>query len=76
MSYLPYNIVMERTYLLIAVKIKSKVFDMFFRGTTKAKGTGLGLYIVKNGITKLGGKLEMESDEGDGTTFTIYLPKG
>jgi len=60
----------------ISDKIKSKVFDMFFRGTTKAKGTGLGLYIVKNGILKLGGRLEMESDEGIGTTFTIYLPKG
>jgi PAS domain S-box-containing protein len=59
----------------ISDAIKSKVFDMFFRGTTKAKGTGLGLYIVKNGILKLGGRLEMESDEGIGTTFTIYLPK-
>lgn len=59
----------------ISDAIKSKVFDMFFRGTTKAKGTGLGLYIVKNGILKLGGRLEMESDEGIGTTFTIYLQK-
>lgn len=51
-----------------------KVFDMFFRGTEKNKGAGLGLYIVKEAIDKLGGKIAIQSKVGQGTLFTIELP--
>ncbi|HEY0742675.1 MAG TPA: ATP-binding protein [Chryseosolibacter sp.] len=51
-----------------------KVFDMFFRGTEKNKGAGLGLYIVKEAIDKLGGKISIQSKVGQGTLFTIELP--
>ncbi len=43
--------------------------------TTKSKGTGLGLAMVKNIILNLGGMISFESEEGKGTTFTIRLPK-
>ena len=50
------------------------IFNMFFRGTTKAPGTGLGLYVVKCSIEKLHGAITVESNEEKGTTFTLLLP--
>lgn len=54
--------------------LKDKVFQMFFRGTHQAGGSGLGLYIVKQAIEKLGGSLEMETEFGKGTTMTARIP--
>jgi PAS domain S-box-containing protein len=51
---------------------KSKIFDPFF--TTKDKGNGLGLATVFSIIESHDGTIEMESNEGWGTSFTIYLP--
>jgi PAS domain S-box-containing protein len=51
-----------------------RIFDMFFRGTEKSDGSGLGLYIVKQTIEKLGGNITVESQLGQGTTFRIVLP--
>lgn len=51
-----------------------KIFDMFYRASTKSVGSGVGLYIVKQAIIKLGGNIECQSILGKGTTFTIILP--
>lgn len=51
-----------------------KVFNMFFRATEKNEGAGLGLYIVKEAVEKLGGTIELESQVGKGTVFKIELP--
>jgi signal transduction histidine kinase len=58
----------------IAEEYLEKVFDMFFRGTEKNKGAGLGLYIVKEAVEKLKGKIDIKSRLGQGTTFTLELP--
>lgn len=50
-----------------------KIFDMYYRGSNKSKGTGLGLYLVKNGINKLGGTIKVESELGKGTKFIVSL---
>ena len=50
-----------------------QVFTMFFRGTTTSVGTGLGLYICKEIVSKLGGQLLVSSILGEGTTMTIIL---
>jgi signal transduction histidine kinase len=55
-------------------QLQGKLFEMFFRGDTKTSGSGLGLYLVKKAITKLGGKIEFISEEGTGTFVTIVLP--
>jgi signal transduction histidine kinase len=51
-----------------------KVFNMFFRATEKNEGAGLGLYIVKEAVEKLGGTIELESQIGKGAMFKIELP--
>ncbi|MCX8083789.1 MAG: ATP-binding protein [Calditerrivibrio sp.] len=56
----------------IPQKYLDKVFQPFF--TTKETGSGLGLYITKSIIEKHNGLISIDTQEGVGTTFTIYLP--
>jgi hypothetical protein len=55
-------------------RMKARVFEMFYRGNTQSKGSGLGLYIVKSAVEKLNGSCEMESEEGEGTRFLLAFP--
>lgn len=59
----------------IATEHLDKIFGMFYRATTNKPGSGLGLYIVKETIEKLKGKIKVKSKLGEGTIFTIILPK-
>lgn len=52
----------------------AKIFEMFYRATVQSDGSGIGLYIVKNAVEKLGGTISVHSEIGVGTTFTIILP--
>lgn len=54
---------------------KDKIFNMFFRGTTASVGTGLGLYICKEIVSKLEGTISVDSQLGIGTTMTVVLPE-
>jgi PAS domain S-box-containing protein len=72
---------LEKKYLIIKIKDNGcgipeenleKIFMPFF--TTKKESSGLGLFLVKNHITSLGGKLEVESKVNLGTTFKIWVP--
>jgi len=49
-----------------------RIFTPLF--TTKAKGTGLGLAVCKRLAERLGGRIEVKSSKGAGTTFTLVLP--
>jgi len=58
----------------IDAEYQEKIFDLFFRVNADKKGTGLGLYIVKDTIDRLRGKVYVRSKRGEGTSFTITLP--
>lgn len=51
-----------------------RVFDMFYRATDNNAGSGLGLYIVKQVISKLDGRIDLASTVGKGTKISITLP--
>ncbi len=51
-----------------------RVFNMFYRASENSKGSGLGLYIVKEAMEKLGGTITLQSVLGQGTRFTLELP--
>jgi PAS domain S-box-containing protein len=51
-----------------------RIFDMFFRASLDSYGSGLGLYITKQVVEKLGGSISVTSRPGVGTVFTITLP--
>ena len=50
------------------------IFDMFVRATDSNQGSGLGLYIVKNVVEKLGGKVKVESTSNKGSVFKVEIP--
>jgi PAS domain S-box-containing protein len=51
-----------------------KIFEMFYRATEQSDGSGIGLYIVKNAVEKLGGQITVASKPEQGTRFSIILP--
>lgn len=51
-----------------------KIFNMFYRASDKSKGSGLGLYIVRESLGQLGGTVSLKSKLGEGSTFTVVLP--
>ncbi len=58
----------------IAEENLGHIFEIFYRATTEASGTGLGLHIVKDTVSRLNGKIEVKSKLGEGTQFKISLP--
>ncbi len=63
----------EDNGLGIDEKYQEKIFEMFFKINANSTGTGLGMYIVKTTIERLGGTISIQSNEGIGTSFTILL---
>ncbi len=57
----------------IKPELLTHIFDMFFRASDTSEGSGLGLYIVKDTVAKIGGIINVNSVFGRGTTFTIIL---
>ncbi len=68
------KIVAEDNGIGIASEWQGRIFEMFFRATEKSSGSGLGLYIVKEIIERMGGTITMTSELGKGTRFEMVVP--
>jgi len=55
-------------------EVKKKIFDPFFTTKEKEVGSGLGLIMVSHAVAYHGGTIQVESEPGEGTCFTITLP--
>jgi signal transduction histidine kinase len=51
-----------------------RIFDMFYRADLNSKGSGLGLYILKQTVKRMKGFVQVESTQGEGTKFVITIP--
>ena len=58
---------------LIYKKNGSKLFGMYKTFTNNPESRGIGLFITKNQIEAIGGKVEVESKVNEGTTFKVYF---
>lgn len=53
---------------------QGQIFDMFVRASERSEGSGLGLYIVRDVLEKMGGRIDLKSTFDQGTTFTLEVP--
>jgi two-component system phosphate regulon sensor histidine kinase PhoR len=62
----------------IPAEERERIFERFYRGgdeeVRRTKGTGLGLYIVRRLVERMGGNVRVESRPGSGSIFAIRLP--
>ncbi len=82
-SYIEATIIIQQAFTTVEIKDNGlgieqehlpHICEMFYRGNEELNGSGLGLYIVKETIDKLGGTIEIVSQIGVGTTITISIP--
>lgn len=67
-------IIIKDNGLGMAEEQLDKIFDMFYRISSKIMGSGIGLFIVKEVLAKLKGSIEVASVLGEGSMFTIKIP--
>lgn len=82
-SFVNIQVTISRTHAVITIEdngvgikkeYQPKIFNMFFRASENSFGSGLGLYIARQAVERLGGEIKVDSKPGVGTTFTITLP--
>ncbi len=73
-SELETGIIVKDNGIGISRENQNKIFEMFYRVSDNNTGTGLGLYLVKEIVDKLAGKIEVESEVGKGTAFIVRFP--
>lgn len=57
----------------IPAEHQERIFDMFYRGSDRSTGSGLGLFITKEAVNKMHGSIRVESRSGEGSNFIVHL---
>ena len=68
------QIAVSDTGIGIPPAVRERIFEPFFTTNGNGKGTGLGLSLVHTIVAELGGAIDVTSEVGKGTTFTLWLP--
>ena len=58
----------------MSAEVREKAFDMFYRGSLRSKGSGMGLYTVRKMVERLGGRTTLESEENGGSELRFTIP--
>ena len=64
----------EDTGIGMSDQVRSRIFEPYFTTKPVEKGTGLGLAVAYKVVEDHGGSIDVKSQPGKGTTFTVYLP--
>ncbi|HMR57293.1 MAG TPA: HAMP domain-containing sensor histidine kinase, partial [Cyclobacteriaceae bacterium] len=59
----------------IKPELSPKIFEMFYRASDRATGSGLGLYIARESAIKIGAQISHHSEYGKGSVFTVEIPE-
>ena len=68
-------LVVEDNGIGISENFRPRIFDMFFKGSEKSKGSGLGLFIVGRSVWHMQGSIKIDTKVDSYTRFTIRLPE-
>jgi two-component system sensor histidine kinase/response regulator len=69
-------LIIEDNGIGIAKPFINDIYKMFYRATRQNSGSGLGLYIVKEALAKVGGHIQVSSAENVGSRFIVQIPSG
>jgi len=58
----------------IRAELMDRIFEMYYRASEYSRGNGLGLYVTKRAVEKLGGRIRVTSELGKGSVFELVLP--
>jgi len=58
----------------IRLKDQDRIFDKFYMSGENKRSSGIGLYLVKDAVTQLNGKIEVRSEPGESSTFMVSIP--
>ncbi len=68
------TVIFEDNGVGIQDEVIKNIFNMFYRGNESSQGSGLGLYILKQTVEKMGGKIRLESKLSKGTKIVLNIP--
>jgi signal transduction histidine kinase len=68
------DIIVKDNGIGISPELHDKIFEMFYRVSSASVGSGIGLYIVKEAVDAMNGKISLQSEPGKGSEFRITIP--